>query len=214
MVNVGGKKDLVFLALLASLFILMTISLTGCSDCREVKYYENEPIIAEKQIQIDEEYETRERYFETVCSQKQGSEKEEYEITYEDMFWLYEDGDENKGNSNQLKKTAYLENRQDVQEVVYIKKVFLHGKEVVERSAPMKAVLNPGQKRRFFLTWNTPYDATKDITIEMADQIQNSQEYCMNITKYRNITDTRPITMTTNETAGYKRVIKTKTVCD
>lgn len=209
MVNAGGKNCFVFLVIL----VLIVISISGCSNCREVRYYENEPIITEKQIQIEEEYESREQYFETVCSQKEGSEKEEYDITYEDMFWLYEDGDENKGNSNQLKKTAYVENKQDVQEVIFLDKVFWQDKKEVERSAPMKAVLDPGQKRRFFLTWNTPYDATKDITVETANKTKNSQEYCLNITKYRNITDTRPILVTTNETAGYERVIKTKTVC-
>lgn len=205
MITNRGLRFIIFILLIAS-----ALAIAGCGEkeCveKQVKYYEQEPVTKMTDHVEQESYTYEQPSVEVICGRDF-----EYEVRYEDSFWLDE---KVLGEPNQVKRTVYIKNFESKVGQFTFDILHLGNGKIIDRSLnPSKTLVSENGERRLFLAWYTDYAPGKDIQIDVIDvpQIREGMDECRKIIKYTNQTGVRDNVVTT-ETTSYENVIKTKTV--
>lgn len=206
-------KQVLFALLVGSLLLLIACN----SPCKTVpfKFYERQQHLIPKTIEKEETYTYVVPLTTKKCTRepvvRESVKTDTYSLEIGAKVWLFEPAV--LGERNQVKRTIYLRNLQNHEDVFFMDKVYLvNGSEVQRWKHSGLYEIDAGATRRFFVTWTTPYDPLKDVTIQVVDKNNttatlNEQENCVTIEGTEERTGVRKVLVTEND-VKYTPIIK------
>lgn len=215
------RKTIVITVLLCTLILFTACKAPACKTI-PVKFYERQQYLVPKTVEKDEAYTytvpkpIKKCYTEQIPQETVTTNR--YSLEIGPKVWLFEPLF--PGESNQVKRTIYLKNLQQEKVRFFMDKVYLvNGSEVQRWKRSGFYEIDANSARRFFVTWSTQYDPTKDVTIQVVDNDEakssKPQEKCITIEGSEGKVGTRKVLVTEND-VEYTPVVKErqKKVCN